>query len=393
YHTNINIQMSYWPAELTNLSELHMPYFDLLTSLVEPGTKTARAHYGADGWVVHTITNAWGFTSPGELPRWGLYVTGGAWMCSHIWERYLFTNDEEFLRKMYPVIKGSVSFYLDWLTEDQETGKLISGPTNSPENSFIASDGKVYQLCMSPAHDNQVLWELFDDFIKISNELGIKGQLFNEVAEAQKRIPPMQIGSDGRLMEWAEEFPEPEKGHRHISHLYALHPGEQITPDKTPLLAEAVKKSLDYRQSHGAGQTGWSAAWFISMNARLGRGEEAKKSLDFVLANATCPNLFGIFPPFQTDGNYGTTAGIAEMLIQSHSNEIHLLPALPSTWPDGQVTGLCARGGFEVDLKWAKGKLKKVSILSKDGKKTNLRYLDNIKTLDIESGEKIEFDW
>ncbi len=241
YHTDVNVEMNYWPAEVTNLSEIHLPLFELIASLVEPGTETAKVHYKAKGWVVHPITNVWGYTAPGERASWGMHTGAGAWISSHILEHYRFNGDRNFLKRMYPVLKGSVEFYMDWLVEHPQTGNLVSGPAVSPENSFIAPDGSSSQISMGPAHDQQVIWVLFNDFIIASNELGVTDGYVQDVLSAQKNLAGNKIGSDGRLMEWAEEFPEVEPGHRHISHLFALHPGYQINATQTPKLVKQRK--------------------------------------------------------------------------------------------------------------------------------------------------------
>lgn len=391
YHTDVNVQMNYWPAEVCNLSEMHEPLFDLVTSLVEPGTKTAQVQYGNRGWVVHPITNIWGYTSPGEAASWGMHTGASAWITTHIAEHYRFTGDKEFLKRMYPVLKGAVAFYLDWLVEDPETGKLVSGPAVSPENTFLAPDGSRCQISMGPAHDQEVIWQLFTDFMLASDELGISDDFVKQTTEARANLAGPKIGSDGRLMEWAHEFPEVEPGHRHISHLFAVHPGEQINLLETPDLAAAAKKSLDYRIDNGGGHTGWSAAWLISQYARLGEAEKAEHSLNTVLAKSTSKNLFGQHPPFQMDANFGTTAGIAEMLIQSHAGVVELLPALPADWPTGKVSGLRARGGYTVDIVWAEGKLTSAKITADNDGNLKLKYKDAVSEKDLIAGEAFHF--
>jgi alpha-L-fucosidase 2 len=393
YHTDVNIEMNYWPAEVTNLSEIHLPLFDLIESFVEPGKKTAKIQYNLNGWVIHPISNVWGYTSPGEAASWGMHTGAGAWICSHIAEHYAFTEDEEFLERMYPVLQSSVEFYISWLVEDPKTGKLISGPAVSPENTFVAPDGSYSQISMGPCHDQQVIWQLFTDFLMASKELGIENEFTGRITKARENLAGPKIGSDGRLMEWAEEFPEVEPGHRHISHLFAVHPGSQINMEHTPELAAAAKKSLDFRIANGGGHTGWSAAWLVSQYARLYDGEKANENLKTVLKRSTSPNLFGQHPPFQMDANFGATAGIAEMLIQSHQGFVELLPALPQEWTDGEVKGLRARGGFEVDMKWEKGILTSSEIKSLSDNKGILRYHGKDLKLAMKKGESQKFDF
>jgi alpha-L-fucosidase 2 len=382
YHTDVNIEMNYWPAEVTNLPEMHLPMFDLISSLVKPGTKTAQVQYHTNGWVVHPITNVWGYTSPGEGAEWGMHTGATAWICQHIAEHYRFTGDTAFLRRMYPVLEGAVTFYLDWLVKDPKTGQLVSGPAVSPENTFVAPDGSKSQISMGPMHDQEVIGQLFEDFGLVTGKLGIQNELTSRVSLAYKRLARPSIGSDGRLMEWAQEFPEVEPGHRHISHLFAVHPGSQINLIQTPELAAAAEKSLDYRIAHGGGHTGWSAAWLVSQYARLHQGEKAKADLDVVLTKSTSPNLFGMHPPFQMDANFGTTAGIVEMLLQSHVPDgngtyiIELLPALPKSWNEGSVTGLKARGDVTVDLFWKNGKLLKALLHPASDSTMTVRYGD-----------------
>ncbi len=391
YHTDINIQMNYWPVEVTNLSECQMPLTELIESVVEPGRRTAKIHYQADGWVIHPITNVWGFTAPGEWPSWGLHLGAGAWMAQHLWEHYAFTGDKEYLKRVYPVMKGSAEFYLDWLIKDPVSGKLVSGPASSPENAFKAPDGTTGYLTMGPSHDQEVIWDLFNNLIETSDIMGITDDFTRKVAESRDNLLMPKIGSDGRLMEWPLEFVEPEPGHRHMSHLFALHPGRQIT-SQTPDMQSAARKSLEYRLSHGGGHTGWSAAWLVNLWARLGDGDNSKKAIDVLLTKCTSPNFFDLHPPFQIDGNFGATAGIAEMLLQSHTGEIVLLPALPAAWPTGKISGLVARGGFVIGMEWKESELTKATVLSKNGGKCTMNYQGRKKSLEMRAGEKISLN-
>ncbi|MEN6426924.1 MAG: glycoside hydrolase N-terminal domain-containing protein, partial [Phycisphaerales bacterium] len=264
YHTNINVQMNYWPAEVCNLDECHYPLFALIDSLRPSGRKTAKVHYGANGWTVHTITNIFGFTSPGESPGWGLFPAAGAWLCQHLWEHYAFGQDRQFLEQVWPIMRESAEFYLDFLVDDPKTGKLVSGPVNSPENAFITPDGQRGSLCMGPAMDQQIIWDLFTSILEAAKVLGIEDEFVGRVRIARERLLGPQIGSDGRLLEWSQEFKEAEPGHRHTSHLFALHPGRQITVTGTPELAAAARKSLEFRLANGGGHTGWSRAWIVN---------------------------------------------------------------------------------------------------------------------------------
>ena len=395
YHLNINLQMNYWLADVTNLSELNAPLFEYVDKLIENGKKTARVNFGCNGAFLPHATDLWAPTwLRAPTAYWGCSLGAGGWMVQHYWEHFAFTRDRAFLEeRAFPAIKAVAQFYSDWIIRDPRDGTLISAPSTSPENRYINAKDERVATCLGSAMDQQVIAEVFDNYIKTCSILEIENDLLKKIKDQRTELRPgFVLGSDGRILEWDREYVEIEPGHRHMSHLYGFHPGTSITKEGTPEIFQAVRKTLDYRLDHGGAGTGWSRAWLINCAARLMDGEMAHEHIQLLFQKSIFKNLFDAHPPFQIDGNFGYTAGIAEMLLQSHEEgKIRLLPALPAAWRNGSITGLKARGDLLVDIYWEENSLEKAVVRANKSSQIEIVYQDKVLPVELNAGESFTY--
>ena len=383
YHNNINVQMNYWPAASTNLAECTLPLIDFIRTLVKPGEKTAKAYFGARGWTASISGNIFGFTTPleSEDMSWNFNPMAGPWLATHVWDYYDYTRDKQFLKEVgYDLIKSSAIFAMDYLWKKPD-GTYTAAPSTSPEHGPI-DQGATFV--------HAVIREILLNAIDASKVLGVDKKERKQWEEVLAKLAPYQIGRYGQLMEWSKDIDDPKDEHRHVNHLFGLHPGHTLSPITTPELAEASKVVLNHR---GDGATGWSMGWKLNQWARLHDGNRAYKLFGNLLKNGTLDNLWDTHPPFQIDGNFGGTAGVTEMLMQSHMGFIHLLPSLPDAWAEGEVKGLCAKGNFEVDMRWNEGELVSVKVISKNGGNCELRYKNAVKKLKTSAGKSYELNY
>ncbi|UZD24128.1 glycoside hydrolase family 95 protein [Algoriphagus halophytocola] len=396
YHVNINLQMNYWPADVTNLGELNQPLFEFIDGLIENGKNAARENFSMNGSMVPHTTDLWQVAFlRAATAYWGGWIGAGGWIARHYWDHFLFSQDKNFLEeRAFPALEAVSAFYSDWLVEYPEDGTLVSSPSTSPENQFINAKGEKVATTMGAAMDQQIIADVFNNYLKAAEILGKNSPLQEKIKSQLANLRPgVQLAEDGRILEWDQPYEENEPGHRHMSHLYAFHPGDAITKSQTPEAFAAVRKTLEYRLAHGGAGTGWSRAWLINFSARLHDGEMAHEHIQKLIAKSLYPNLFDAHPPFQIDGNFGYTAGVAEMLVQSHEDGmIRLLPALPKAWKNGSVKGMKARGDFTIDMIWADGKLTRCKIFAEKSRKTVVYYDGSEMELDLEAGHSFEIE-
>ncbi|HBL71919.1 MAG TPA: hypothetical protein DD409_02955, partial [Bacteroidales bacterium] len=390
YTTNINLQMNYWPALPLNMREMALPLMEQIRHMAVNGVHTAKNYYGMDGWAAHHNSDIWAQTNPvGEGtgdPKWANWAMGSPWLSQHLFEYYEYTLDRDFLETVaYPIMKGAAEFCLDWLVE--KDGYLVTAPSTSPENSYYDKKGKNVVITIASAMDMEIIYDLFTNVIKASEILGVNMEYRAMLLDKRSRLSPLKIGKKGNLVEWYEDFEDVEPQHRHVSHLFGLHPGRQLSPLIDPVFGDACRKTLEMR---GDGGTGWSKAWKINFWARLLDGDHAYLMYQELLKGSTLNNLFDTHPPFQIDGNFGAIAGVGEFFLQSHLGELHLLPALPKAWSEGQVSGLKARGAFEVNLSWKAGRLAKGLLTSEKGQLCRLRSTTALSVKGAKAIEKVE---